>query len=669
MLKRIFLFIFESMSFPPYLGTLLNCDQLEAVTHRDGPLLVVAGAGTGKTRILEYRVLNLIEAGVEPENILLLTFTREAATEMLTRVSALNELCRNVEGGTFHSFALKMLRQMAERSRNKHPVTVIDEQDAIDLLRKIINKKSEFVSLRSISIEVIYNIISKALTRVTSVENVVNDYYPDLKRKAGDIQSLKGVFELEKFRFGFCTYDDLLYQFYLLLKNPDYLKEFSQQYQYIMVDEYQDTNRLQAALVNEMAKLHRNILVVGDDAQSIFGFAGSDGNVLREFQEKHGENNVLVLSYNYRSTQAILNLANAITRHMPGVIPRNLKAAHNFKEAEAFPSLHIFRDEKEEAKWLADTILNNHYKAKTPLNEQCVLFRNTYLSNILQAELTSRHIPFTLKGGTRFIELPHVKDVMAFFRVLRKPGDILAWRRILELESSVSESTIEGVERLAAEGMDLTSLIEADWSIETKRILGLSVKNKANDFVENLKKLFRDLIRCGKIPGNCANKIIHFYKPYLFKRYMNYEDNLKDLKSLKLLARSHNSMETFIDTMTLESPHRVVYEAENGVDSEMPKLVLSTIHSAKGREWNTVYILGVADGQLPDYRSIQDEEKLKEEQRLLYVAVTRAKARLYLLMNEGTNRRGRALTALSRFLAQSDVLQHLSQPTHQKVFP
>lgn len=644
------------------IGTRLNPDQLKAVTHRDGPMLIVAGAGTGKTRILEYRVLNLVMAGVDPANILLLTFTREAAREMLSRAAAVDFRCQSVQGGTFHSFALKMLRQQAERLKKSFTITVLDDDEALEILRDCLGKVSLTGGLKSLAVQDLYKVICRSQTYLISLKQALSDEYPDLGNEHLGFEALRDTFNKEKFKYGFCTYNDLLIEFRNLLRFNDYLENFSREYRYIMVDEYQDTNRLQAALVQDMAALHKNILVVGDDAQSIFGFNGANPRGLLEFEKKFGADKKIVLKTNYRSIQYILDLANAITYNMTDIIPRQLQAYHNFRGIKMHPWLCIFRDEQEEARWIAERILLNRNENKVPLNEQCVLFRSTYISNILQAELQARRIPYVLKGGRRFIDMPHVKDVLAFFRILRKPADILAWKRVLQLEPSVPKrikDIYQFVESFAQKGEDIRTILDMEWPV-TSTVKALIGKNSADIFIADLRKLFGELLPNKNKPHYLAEKIIKFYEPFLFNRYGDFAANKKDLESLEILAKSYDSIEEFIDIMSMEPPHRATYVSKSAADDDEPKLVLSTIHSAKGREWNTVYLMGVLEGQLPDYRSMNDEEKLGEEHRLLYVAVTRAKVRLYLTMHENQGKGSRPLAKLSPFVAAENVFECLT---------
>lgn len=655
------------------IGTILNNEQLIAVTHREGPMLVLAGAGTGKTRILEYRVVNLIEAGVNPLNILLLTFTREAASEMLTRATSHHLQCREVQGGTFHGFALRMIKQEAERNKIRKKFTILDKEDELVFLRRFLSQDpwSRLISA-GFSPELIQEIFSYLTKKLIPLRDLLSNRGYDfdfsnilrnnLPKHIELLESFREAINKEKDKYGYLTFDDLLYRFYHLLSDAEFAGFFSQEFRYVMVDEYQDINPLQAAIVMRMGEWIGNVMVVGDDAQCIFGFTGASVNGLREFERKFGSENKVVLKTNYRSAQNILDLANALTDNMPDVIPRKLEA-NKIVQTEEDSDIPIrfrsFEKALDEAQFISNRILrllNDDDVDVIPLDQQCVLFRSTYLSNILQTVLAQNGIPFVVKGGEKFTDLPQVKEVMAFFRIIRNPQDILAWQKVLKLHPDVKENTIRAVGTLIEKQTDLVDILDADWGSEDKGIIRILRSSKAEVYITKLKNFLRGLLLLKSNPDEMAEKVISFYQEIIPERYGDkIEEVMLDLDSLKMLAKAHNSLDAFVDAMSLEPPQKSLTSQNNEMMSDEPRLTLSTIHSAKGREWEAVFIMGLKDGELPDYRSFNDAEKLQEEHRLLYVAVTRAKKYLTLTMNRETGRSARGVAPLSRFLIKENV--------------
>jgi DNA helicase-2/ATP-dependent DNA helicase PcrA len=656
------------------IGTILNNDQLKAVTHREGPMLVLAGAGTGKTRILEYRVANLIEAGVNPLNILLLTFTREAASEMLNRAASNHLQCREVQGGTFHGFAYRMIKQEAERKKIRNKFTILDNEDELTFLWRFLSQDpwSKLVSA-GFSPELIREIFSYLTRKLIPLRDLLSNRrdgfgLPEIVKNntLKHIELLESFWQAinkEKDKHGYLTFDDLLYKFFHLLSDAEFAGYFSQEYRYVMVDEYQDTNPLQAAIVMRMGELIGNVMVVGDDAQCIFGFTGASVYGLREFERKFGSENKVVLKINYRSTQNILDLANALTDNMPEVLPRKLEAHYTAPSEEdneipiRFRSYAKALDEAEFISRRVSRLLNHD---EIPLDQQCVLFRNTYLSNILQTVLARDGIPFIVKGGVKFADLPHVKEVMAFFRIIRNPLDILAWQKVLKLHADVKENTIRKVGALIERQTNLLNILDADWDEENKGIFRIIRPSQSAAYISKLKSLLRRLSLLEANPGEMAKQTIEFYREIIPDRYGDkVEEVMLDLDSLIMLAKSYNSLDSFVDAISLESPQKSLIQTKDEVMPDEPRLTLSTIHSAKGREWEAVFIMGLKDGELPDYRSFNDEEKLQEEHRLLYVAVTRAKKHLMLTMNKETGRSAKGTAALSRFLIKENVYSRL----------
>ncbi|MCS6981218.1 MAG: ATP-dependent helicase [Flavobacteriales bacterium] len=659
----------------------LNALQREAVAHRKGPAIVVAGAGTGKTRILEYRTLSLVREGVHPSSILLITFTREAAQEMLTRAARHNTLCRFVEGGTFHAFALKMLREEASAKGYNQTFSVLDEEDAENLLKQCMDDfshREEPDKKLWPPVNIILEIFHHYQIRGWSLEeSIKKNYWRLLQDKSEDhiilpqvlkfLEELYVHFRARKRAQGLLQFDDLLEDFRDLLKNPDYQKAFGKRFRYIMVDEFQDTNPLEEEIVHLMGQAVGNILVVGDDAQSIYGFRGSSPRNLTNFEKAFSDRlpRRIVLKENYRSTQAILDLANAISDTIENVIPRRLKVPQEQGQNEKGekPRFHVFSNPIEEAEWVSNSIWRNKWKENIPLNEIAVLFRSTSASKVLQVELNKRNIPYVLWGGKRFTELPHVKDFLAFFRVVHKPSDIVAWPRLFRIFFPISPSQVNRWNQYASQATDLGQIIFDHWPLlERESLSATTAKEKFKD-LNGLREILIELYRLKNNPASMAEKVFQIYLPLMSSSSLEEkEENKEDLQILVEMATEAPTLEAFLDSFSLEPPRRGARRPRSGKENlQEPQemLVLSTIHSAKGREWHTVYFMGLADGQLPHSRC-QGPQELQEEHRLFYVGVTRAKRQLFLTMHERKNKSEQKMAKPSRFLIYREVWNNIA---------
>lgn len=614
----------------------LNPEQLEAVTTIEGPLLVIAGAGTGKTRVIEYRVLYMVQQGIDPRSILLLTFTRRAAAEMISRAARHDRRSAQVVGGTFHSFGYAVLERYAPVLGLRRPFSFLDEADSEEVLSRLAarlgfyDQKERFPAKGTLR-----DVISASFNRGQTVEEVLLRDYPQHLRWTQAIERLKEEYVRYKLEHSMVDYDDLLLLLDVLLDNEKVRKELSGRYRYLMVDEYQDTNRIQARIVYKLAGEHRNVMVVGDDAQSIYGFRGARFENMFEFLEVFPDARVVRLERNYRSTQPILDLANAV---MLGAKRKYTKVLRAVEQGGEKPRLLIFRDPQAEAEWVAAKV-KELWDEGLELARMAVLFRSMYLARPLELALSKRGIPYRTYGGLRFSETAHVKDVLCHLRVLLNPRDEIAWYRVLMLVEGIGPKTAE---RLASE-IGRTGLWQA--------ALGRQAQGRA---ARGLKALLLALEEAGekKAPSEVLEAILTYYEPVLKKTYDDYPRRQWDLEALRQIAASYRSLEEFLlDLVTLEPPERVVEERQDERLDTRP-LVLSTIHSAKGLEWDAVFIIGLADGHLPLSYSVFGEEELEEERRLLYVAITRARRLLYLTMaHEGR----KSFLRLSRFLQSEDV--------------
>ncbi|MFA6357427.1 MAG: ATP-dependent helicase [Candidatus Omnitrophota bacterium] len=622
----------------------LNSAQLQAVESVNGPHLVIAGAGSGKTRVLVHRVAYLVEQGVKPEEILLLTFTRRAAEEMLRRsILLLDERCKNVSGGTFHSFANMILRKYAKVLELNNNFTILDQadaEDAVNLVRTQLGfHKGEKRFPRK---HAILELISKSVNKSEDITDVLYDEYPQFMEFTEEIKKIRDEYIKYKRQKSLLDYDDLLvFLKDLLSKHAAARESISSRYKYIMVDEYQDTNKLQAHIACLLAEPHSNIMVVGDDAQSIYSFRGANFKNIIDFPKIFKGTKIITLEENYRSTQPILNLTNAVIAQAKEKFEKNL---YTKKQDGNVPIFIDCPDENSQSVFVADKILELREEG-VALKDVAVLFRSGWHSNDLEVELASRNIPFAKYGGQKFVEAAHIKDVISYLRIAYNKQDQVSWLRALLLIPKIGPKTAA---RIIAASPGISGLEE------------LLAKN------QELKKMFELLsdVDCQKdAPAKIIDKFLKFYQPLLKIKYDDFNKRLNDLDSLLRIAQRYKTVEQFLVDMALEPPERMIIEPARKDNDDGP-LTLSTIHSAKGLEWHTVFLIYVAEGHLPSYLSLETEADVEEERRLFYVAATRAKINLFLLkphidrsprsfMDAG----GSIFTQVSRFLEQGGLLK------------
>ncbi|RJP29615.1 MAG: ATP-dependent helicase [Candidatus Omnitrophota bacterium] len=630
----------------------LNKAQLQAVESTRGPYLVIAGAGSGKTRVLVYRVAYLVENGVSPEEILLLTFTRKAAEEMLRRASLLlDNRCQRVSGGTFHSFANLMLRRYAKFLSMPSNFTILDQsdaEDAINLMRAQLGlNKTEKRFPRK---KAVHEIISKSINKAQPIEDVLYEEYPHFMEWTEEIKNIRDSYNKYKASKFLLDYDDLLIYFRdLLVKNEDIRVKLSKRFKYIMVDEYQDTNKLQAFIACLLASEHHNIMVVGDDAQSIYSFRGANFRNILDFPKIFKEAKIITLEENYRSTQKILNLTNDVIRYSKEGFEKNL---YTKRKGGSKPVYIETRDENGQSKFIADKILELREEG-VELKDIAVLFRSGWHSNDLEIELSSRDIPFAKYGGQKFVEAAHIKDIVSYLRIMHNASDEISWHRILLLMRGVGSKTATQIIN--------EILVHKQYS---------GIDSKFTRKIEDLRALFEifhGLDDCSLTkPAELIRIFMKHYEPLLKEKYDDFNKRLGDLDSLIRIASRYDSLENFLVDLALEPPERNIIEA--GLrDKDDSGVTLSTIHSAKGLEWHTVFIIYVAEGHLPSYLSLEDEEAIEEERRLFYVASTRAKENLFLLKphidrapRNYFDNAGSVITEVSRFLREADIMdKHL----------
>jgi DNA helicase-2/ATP-dependent DNA helicase PcrA len=625
----------------------LNAEQRAAAVHKEGPLLVIAGAGTGKTRTLVYRVAHLIERGVAPERILLLTFTRRAAHEMLSRAERLvGAASSRVQGGTFHATGHRLLRQYGPAAGLARDFSIMDQGDAEDLMQLARNNlgfgKQE---KRFPKKETLHYIYSRHLNTEQEVDAILEREYPQFVEFSREIIRIYAEYVSRKAERNLVDYDDLLLFWALMLEQSDALAEqIAGLYDHILVDEYQDTNLLQARVLRGMCRKHRNITVVGDDAQSVYSFRGASFRNILDFPKQFQGAQVIALEQNYRSVQPILDATNTLISR---ALERFTKNLWTERVGGGAPWLVTARDEQQQTRFVVDRILELHEEG-TPLEEIAVLVRAGYMSADLEIELTNRKIPFDKWGGLKFLEAAHVKDVLAFLRVLENPRDEVSWYRILMLLPGIGDVTARAMmDAMEKSSWDPGAFADFDPPARAR---------DAHRALSGLLQRLRSRRRSAEDAGGIAEDIDEIRKLYdgiLAERYDRSEPRQADLDQLRVIAAGYPSRAAFLAALALEPPSNT-QDFANASDADDDALVISTVHSAKGKEWDAVFVIWAVDGWFPSSRAIDDDEELEEERRLMYVAMTRARNHLAVTypLNVYATRRGQdySIDQLSRFI-------------------
>ena len=608
----------DERNFKIKYAELLNSAQLEAVRHREGPLLVIAGAGSGKTRTLIYRVARLIESGVPPGAILLLTFTRRASQEMLRRAEQLvGDRAGAVAGGTFHSFANTVLRRHGNAMGLKPNFTILDRadmEDVVNLLRTRLGLGSR--ERRFPKKSTIAEVISMARNKRRELNEEIETDFPHLIEHQTEILQLAGKYEEYKRERGLLDYDDLLYRLAELLQQyPNIRKRIAESYRFIMIDEYQDTNLIQAELVRLLAMDHHNVMAVGDDAQSIYSFRGANFRNIMDFPALFPGAKLVKLEENDRSLQGILDVANDLISRAG---EKYTKALFTGRRGEFRPLLVRAQDEHMQSRFVAQRILELREEG-VELNEIAVLFRSSFHSFDLELEMQRRDIPFIKRGGFKFIETAHIKDVLAHLRVVANPTDAVSWLRILMLVKGIGHRTAE---------RSVDAIVSAERPEDALAKMG-GARAGSESGLKRLAGLFAVLRGEGQRPAEQIASTLEYYLPLMREAYPDdHPKRERDLEHFQNLTERYRSLEAMLADMALEPPS----DSLDGVLATEPEegyVTLSTIHSAKGLEWKVVFLIWAADGRFPGPMSVGPEE-LEEERRLMYVASTRARDELYL---------------------------------------
>jgi DNA helicase II / ATP-dependent DNA helicase PcrA len=627
------------------LASELNPEQAAAATHGDGPLLIIAGAGTGKTRTLIYRVAHLIERGVTAERILLLTFTRRAAQEMLSRAERLvGSNSKRVHGGTFHATAHRLLRRYGPSAGLAKDFTIMDQSDSADLMQLARAQLGYAAKAKRFpKKETLQYVYSRHINTGIAVDDIVRDEYSQFVDYLEDFGKIYADYVRRKQERNLVDYDDLLLFWALMLEaSPELRQRIAGMYDHVLVDEYQDTNVLQARILRGMCCGHSNITVVGDDAQSIYSFRGANFRNILDFPKQFAGATIVTLEQNYRSTQPILSVTNTLISRAAERFTKNLWTARTGGE---MPWLVAARDEQQQTQFVVDRILELHEEG-TPLREIAVLFRAGYMSADLEIELTNRKIPFEKWGGLKFLEAAHVKDVLAFLRILENPRDEVSWYRLLLLLPGIGDATARAA---------IDSMVAAAW--ESASFARYNPPPRARAAHEALVTLLDGLrstptLDDAQVAADIA-RVRQLYDNILRERYDRVEPRLADLDQLQTIAAGYPDRATFLSALALEPP-QATQDLATGSHEENDCLILSTAHSAKGKEWDAVFVIWAVDGWFPSARCLNSEEETEEERRLMYVALTRARNHLSVSypLNAYSSRRGSdySLDQLCRFI-------------------
>jgi DNA helicase-2/ATP-dependent DNA helicase PcrA len=628
----------------------LNQQQFAAVTAPPGPLLVIAGAGSGKTRTLTYRVAYLLENGIDPRNILLLTFTNKAAREMLTRVVNLLPVdASGLWGGTFHSIGNRILRRHGSALGYSSGFTIMDREDQKDLIDAVVASAGiDPKEIRFPKGDVLAEIFSFVVNTEHPLEELLAEKFPYFLPLLEKIQDVRERYEKKKKATNSMDFDDLLQKTLSMFQQHERIAEiYRRQFQFILVDEYQDTNKIQADLVDLLARDHHNLMVVGDDAQSIYSWRGANFQNILEFPKRYPDAQVFKIEMNYRSVPEILEVANAAIAANVHQFRKRLSATRESKALK--PALVALNDSGEQAQFVAQRILELRDEG-VDLNEIAVLYRAHYHAVELQLELSRRGIPYQITSGIRFFEQAHIKDVTSFIRFVANPRDEVAFKRMVKLLPGIGNRTAENlwqrwesglaVAGIGDPGQEQTSVPTGvgdpgysnapDYSFG-ERLLAMTVPAKAKKAWKQLAHTLDEIAPAGQpnMPSEMITSVVEaIYDDYAKANFTNYELRREDLNQLAIFARQFKDVHEFLSQLALIS--NVDAEAATTQASDKESVNLSSVHQAKGLEFHTVFVIWLSDGMFPSNRSLDTRDALEEERRLFYVAITRARDELYL---------------------------------------
>jgi DNA helicase II / ATP-dependent DNA helicase PcrA len=634
-------------------ATELNEQQLAAVTAPPGPMLIIAGAGSGKTRTLTYRVAYLLENGVDARNILLLTFTNKAARQMLDRVANLLPVdAAGIWGGTFHSIGNRMLRRHGSALGYASGFTIMDREDQKDLIATVVASSGiDPKEIRFPKADVLADIFSFVVNTEQPMEELLSEKFPYFLPLLEQIKDVHARYERKKKATNSLDFDDLLEKTLRMLVEHEHIaRVYRRQFQFILVDEYQDTNKIQADFIDLLAREHQNVMVVGDDAQSIYSWRGANFQNILEFPNRYPKAQVFRIELNYRSVPEILEVANSAIATNVKQFKKNLSATRDSKAMK--PALIALNDGSEQAQFVAQRILELRDEG-VELNEIAVLYRAHYHAVELQLELSRRGIPYQITSGIRFFEQAHIKDVASFIRFVANPRDEVAFKRMVRLLPGIGGKMAEhlwagwekewGAGILPAGTASVSLASEAD-RMSTRPTVETAAPHSLGDVLRRLntptrsKKMWEQLAQTldeiapkGK-PNPPSEMIVSvveaIYDDYAKANFTNYELRREDLNQLASFARQFSDAQEFLSQLALIS--NVDAEPTPNAAADKEAVNLSSVHQAKGLEFHTVFVIWLTDGMFPSSRSLETRDAIEEERRLFYVAITRARDELYL---------------------------------------
>jgi len=634
----------------------LNPQQLAAVTSAPGPALVIAGAGSGKTRTLTYRVAFLLEQGIPADRILLLTFTNKAAAEMMRRVSDLlgGDLA-NLWGGTFHSIGNRILRRHADRLGYRHDFTILDREDAKDLVQACVDDAQiDVATTRFPKADLLLEVFSLAANTQKTLGDLVNEQFSHFAELTETLAGLWRRYGERKRTSNLMDFDDLLvFWLKLLQDNPDLAELYQRRFQFILVDEYQDTNRLQSDLIDLLAARHHQLMVVGDDSQSIYSWRGAHFKNILDFPTRYPGAVIYRIETNYRSTPEILEVANAVIAANVHQFPKHLTAS---RKSGTKPVLVSCGSGGEQAQFIAQRVLELRDEG-TNLNEMAVLYRSHFHALELQLELTRHNIPFSITSGIRFFEQAHIKDVLAHLKLVYNPLDELSFKRAIRLLPGIGGKTADKLWRGFQDQVSQNAPAEEQRHSLARGLqtCAASVPKKSAvawaQFAATMAQLEERPVR-GDSRRMIELLLEAIYQEYLEETYANYANRLEEVHQLAEFSTQFEEAEKFLSELALLT--HIDAEGDRSNDDETDRLRLSTIHQAKGLEFAVVFVIMLCDGLFPSARSIDNPANIEEERRLFYVAVTRAKTELYL-----------SYPMLRTTAGQMDVMQRPSRFLHE----
>lgn len=655
----------------------LNPQQYAAVTAPPGPSLVIAGAGSGKTRTLTYRVGFLLEQGIPADRILLLTFTNKAAKEMMRRVSELlGQDLPDLWGGTFHSIGNRILRQHATLLGYQRDFTIMDREDAKDLIDACLGEAAiDVKATRFPKADVLQDIFSLALNMRKTVPEVLTSDYDYFEHLAPQITDLQQRYAARKRAANAMDFDDLLELWLKLLReNPAVCEQYQRRFQFILVDEYQDTNQLQSELIELLAARHHNVMVVGDDAQSIYAWRGANFKNILKFPERHPNAQIYKIETNYRSTPEILQLANAAIAANVGQFTKELAPA---RKSGARPVLVTSMTASEQAAFVAQRILELREEGVN-MDEMAVLYRSHFHALELQLELTRRNIPFNITSGIRFFEQAHIKDATAYVKFVTNPRDELAFKRMVQLLPGIGGKGADKLWLNFSTAYQAAAAKAGTEATPSRAPLAAALQSCAASVPKKAAVSWAQLtatisqLEDAPVRGD-SGKMLRLvveagYEDYLQENYANYRNRLDDIEQLSIFAQQFPTTEDFLTQLALLSSLEA--EPDQPVSKDTEQVRLSSIHQAKGLEFDVVFLIMLCDGLFPASRSLGTPEGEEEERRLLYVAITRARNEIYLsypLMRMLPGGSGDAMQQPSRFLSEipRDLFEEWSlRPAH-----